>query len=87
MRYSKYIKFGAFAAMFVLAVVILAACGPAAAPTAAPATSAPVATAVPATAAPKPTAAPAAGVKVLRLGRGTYPSVIDPKSDRSHVVL
>ncbi len=55
-------------------------------PTKAPvATSAPAATAVPATKAPEPTkppaptAAPAAGVKVLRLARGTYPDVLDPQ--------
>ncbi len=77
---------------FVLLVALLAllvACGgPAPAPTstsappptAAPTTAAPT-TAPPTTAAvpPPPTTAPRPGVKILRLGRATYPDVLDPQ--------
>ena len=75
--------------MIVLALVtvvttIAAACAPVAAPTAVPTTApaaAPTTAPAPApTKAPAPTTAPApAGVKVLRLGRGTYPDVLDPQ--------
>jgi oligopeptide transport system substrate-binding protein len=73
--------------------MVLGACTPAATPTAVPPTAVP-ATAVPPTKAPvpatavpvvptvAPTAVPTkapAGPKVLRIGRGTYPDVIDPQ--------
>ncbi len=64
---NKYVTF----AVLLLAVAIaVAACAPA--PTATPQATA---------AAPKvePTKAAAAGPKVLRLGRGTYPDVLDPQ--------
>ena len=72
--------------LVVILSMVLAACGPAPTPTPVPtATKAPAATQPPAPAAatatpvpPAPTKAPA-GPKVLRLGRGTYPDVIDPQ--------
>ncbi len=85
-------KYMVFATLVTIVTILVAACAPAATPepTTAPPpvaepTKAPVAaqpTAAPAqpTKAPEPTKAPApAGVKVLRLGRGTYPDVLDPQ--------
>jgi oligopeptide transport system substrate-binding protein len=77
--------------LVVILVMVLTACGPAPTPTPLPTpTAAPVATKAPAPAAatatpvpptpvpPTATKAPA-GPKVLRLGRGTYPDVLDPQ--------
>lgn len=84
-------KLMVFVAFATILTTIVAACAPAATPqptqppaappTSAPAQPAPTKPPAPtATTAPAPTKAPApAGVKVLRLGRGTYPDVLDPQ--------
>ena len=69
----------ALATIITVFAIVAAACAPAATPI--PPTSAPAAapTTAPAGAATKAPAPAAAGVKVLRLGRVTYPDVLDPQ--------
>ncbi len=82
---KKFVVFAMLA--LVLAALVIGCAAPTAEPTKAPApTSAPAATSAPASSAPaatkppEPTKAPAAaGPKVFRIGRGTYPDVLDPQ--------
>ncbi len=85
-------RYMVFATLVTIVTILVAACAPAATPepttapppvaepTKAPAVVQPTVAPAQPTKAPEPTKAPApAGVKVLRIGRATYPDVLDPQ--------